>query len=462
MPKVSILLPVFNGELYLRQAIESALNQTVGDFELLIADDASTDSSPEIIREYAKLDPRIHAWRNPTNLGLFANYNACLGRASAEYIKPFAQDDIFEPSIIEEMLSLLENDGLLALVSCARRWIDNRANEIGVRRWFNESKKMSSQTVLKDNLLDLKNHIGEPSSVMFRRAFAGSGFDANFHHLGDIEYWLRIIENGAYFYYNEALCRFRQHEGSTTTKNSSSLTFISDLARLGRKYSSFLEDLGVTQAAYMRLVAEGVSAHVRWLAKKNEVSLENFLAVKYETLDSIKDDFIVLKELAFNSFLIAGQMIEENNNMKTDWSVEYHRMMAAFSVERKQLQDNLTDLEERYVRLKTECQIAQHGHRLLESRCAELERMNAESNESCRRLNRDFEELRHTCERLDIDHKRFLDLEGEHQKLLGSYSWQLTKPLRDFNRLYRGARRSYTRVLELNKTNSLENNNAKN
>src|SRR5271155_20695 len=70
-PKVSICLPVYNGEHYLAEAIESALNQTFEDFELLIADDCSQDSSAEIIARFAARDARIRHWRNPHNLGLF-------------------------------------------------------------------------------------------------------------------------------------------------------------------------------------------------------------------------------------------------------------------------------------------------------------------------------------------------------------------------------------------------------
>src|SRR6516225_5012596 len=121
VPKVSICLPVYNGEDYLSQAIESALGQTYSDFELLIADDASIDSSLEIVRKYAKQDARIVYWQNDTNKGLFGNYNETLNRASGEYIKPFAQDDFFEANILERMLASFGADPEVVLVACARR-----------------------------------------------------------------------------------------------------------------------------------------------------------------------------------------------------------------------------------------------------------------------------------------------------------------------------------------------------
>src|SRR5438128_638658 len=108
-PPVSVLLPVYNGASYLPYAIESVLAQSYSDFELLISDDSSDDASPEIIDCYARLDRRISHWRNQSRLGLFANYNQCLKRASAKFIKPFAQDDVLDPAMLKETVGVLES-----------------------------------------------------------------------------------------------------------------------------------------------------------------------------------------------------------------------------------------------------------------------------------------------------------------------------------------------------------------
>src|SRR5438874_11358052 len=100
---VSILLPVFNGERYLAQAIESVLAQTHTDFELLVVDDSSTDSSWQIIQKLAKTDDRIFAFKNQTNLGLFQNYNRCLDLSRGDFVKPFAQDDLLVSKALERM-----------------------------------------------------------------------------------------------------------------------------------------------------------------------------------------------------------------------------------------------------------------------------------------------------------------------------------------------------------------------
>src|SRR5271168_1666221 len=186
VPKFSILLPVFNGASFLKSAIESALAQTFDDFELIIADDLSSDDSFQLIERFAKQDRRIVAWQNEKNLGLFANYNACLKRARAELIKPFAQDDLFEPTILAEFDAIFSEHPSVALTSCARRLVDQTGFETKVLKSFKQDTLQNHQEALRDNLITLVNLIGEPSTVAFRAAFAGDGFDHHYHHLGDI------------------------------------------------------------------------------------------------------------------------------------------------------------------------------------------------------------------------------------------------------------------------------------
>ncbi len=93
-PKVSVLVPVYNGEKYLAECLDSVLAQDFANMEILIADDGSTDGSRELIRHYAEKDSRIRWWRNPANLGLAGNFNACLRAARNDYIKYVLQDDV--------------------------------------------------------------------------------------------------------------------------------------------------------------------------------------------------------------------------------------------------------------------------------------------------------------------------------------------------------------------------------
>lgn len=108
VPKISIGMPVYNGERYLRLAIETHLHQTFTDFELIISDDASRDGSRAICEELAASDARIRYCRAVENNGATRNFNRVVGLARGEYFKWSAQDDFLEPTFLEKCLHVLE------------------------------------------------------------------------------------------------------------------------------------------------------------------------------------------------------------------------------------------------------------------------------------------------------------------------------------------------------------------
>lgn len=108
VPKISIGLPVYNGEKYLRFAMNSILQQTYAGFELIISDNASTDATQEICREYAAKDDRIRYYRNETNIGAVVNYNRVFELGRGEFFKWASHDDEFHPSLLERCLKVFE------------------------------------------------------------------------------------------------------------------------------------------------------------------------------------------------------------------------------------------------------------------------------------------------------------------------------------------------------------------
>jgi len=114
-PRVSIGLPVFNGERYLRQALDSILAQTYGDFELIISDNASIDKTQNICLEYAAKDRRLRYYRNRRNIGAAANYNRVFLLSSGEYFKWAAHDDVLAPEFLEKCVHVLDSDSSIVL-----------------------------------------------------------------------------------------------------------------------------------------------------------------------------------------------------------------------------------------------------------------------------------------------------------------------------------------------------------
>jgi glycosyltransferase involved in cell wall biosynthesis len=109
-------MPVFNGERYLGAAIDSILNQTYSNFELIISDNASTDGTQQICREYAARDGRIRYYRNKENLGLARNFNSVFELSSGEYFKWASSDDLCAPEYVERCVEVL--DHLPAIILC--------------------------------------------------------------------------------------------------------------------------------------------------------------------------------------------------------------------------------------------------------------------------------------------------------------------------------------------------------
>ena len=114
-PLVSIGLPVYNGERFLRQALDSILAQTFTDFELIISDNASTDATRAICAEYAARDPRLRYVRNERNMGASYNYNRVTELSVGKYIRHAAYDDILAPTNIERCVEIMEADDGIAL-----------------------------------------------------------------------------------------------------------------------------------------------------------------------------------------------------------------------------------------------------------------------------------------------------------------------------------------------------------
>ena len=120
LPKVSILIPVFNRKGYIAECIQSALDQTFTDFEVVVVDNASDDGTWEICQKFASLDQRVRIFRNASNIGPVRNWRRCAHEAQGEFSKILFSDDCLEPNCLSEMVPMLE-DPEIAFVFCAVR-----------------------------------------------------------------------------------------------------------------------------------------------------------------------------------------------------------------------------------------------------------------------------------------------------------------------------------------------------
>jgi glycosyltransferase involved in cell wall biosynthesis len=227
---VSICVPTYNGARYLKHCLDSALAQTFVDFELVVVDDGSADSTLDLARQYAASDARISVWRNEGNLGLVGNWNRCVERARGEWVKFLFQDDLLEPSCLEEMLRMSRSDVDLVV---ARRGLifeegTTAAIEYQYRRYVAEhdlARHCHGQDSLaaeqfSEILLRKPGHncIGEPTATLIRRsAFERHGrFNADLVILCDWEYFARLAANTGLSYVDATLAHFRVHVGAAS------------------------------------------------------------------------------------------------------------------------------------------------------------------------------------------------------------------------------------------------------
>jgi glycosyltransferase involved in cell wall biosynthesis len=219
-PKLSVLIPSFNHARYLPEALDSILEQRFDDWELWIVDDASTDGSREVIERYAARDRRIRFRFNPANRGMVRSCNDCLALATGEYVKlVFGDDKLADPGAVGRMVELLDRRPGVRLVACARRLIDERSRPLGVRRYRRRDAILPGRRVIRDCLLRIRNLIGEPSAVLFRRADAARGFDPRYRQLVDLEMWLHLLERGDLAYLARPGCAFRRHALQETERS---------------------------------------------------------------------------------------------------------------------------------------------------------------------------------------------------------------------------------------------------
>lgn len=232
-PKISVLVPTYNYAEFLPEAVESVLAQDWDDFEVLIADDASTDDSEAVISRLAAADTRIRSHRHKHNLGMVANWNWCLQNSQGEYIKfLFGDDKLVTRHALRTLLSLLDNNPGAVLAASARQVIGPKSELLEVWDEFRKPGLQRGPETIARCMETGVNLIGEPSAVLFRKEDATRGFNLTYRQIVDLEMWFSLLELGDLAYVPEPLCAFRKHDRQQTAVNRSSGVQVEEAARL--------------------------------------------------------------------------------------------------------------------------------------------------------------------------------------------------------------------------------------
>ncbi|QJX47553.1 glycosyltransferase [Hymenobacter taeanensis] len=222
---MTVIIPNFNHANYLVQRIESVLQQTERDIEVLLLDDCSTDNSRDIIARYAAQDTRIQVVLNEHNSGsTFKQWIKGIGLAKGEYIWIAESDDYAEPNLLEVLLSKMESDSSVCL-SYSSSWEVDEQNKVlcgpyafyeslGLEFW--QQDFILDGTEVIERFMSYRNVVPNASAVLLRRSCIDAVGMPNSDRklVGDWQYWIRIMQQGNVAYHAAPLNYFRQHSNN--------------------------------------------------------------------------------------------------------------------------------------------------------------------------------------------------------------------------------------------------------
>ncbi len=211
-PLVSVLLPVFNGQTYLENAIDSILTQTITNFELIIIDDGSTDQTKQLLDRYQRQDSRIKILTNSHNLGMAASLNKGLALCQGQYIARMDADDISLPARFEKQIHLLQSNPNLVAVGCNVDIINNDGQVTGTKSFPTDSQTCY-QTLL--NYMPV-----QPPTLMVRgNIFKKLTYDVVLSKNDDINIYFKLLRFGGLSNVPQTLFQYRILSNSVTHHN---------------------------------------------------------------------------------------------------------------------------------------------------------------------------------------------------------------------------------------------------
>lgn len=210
-PKVSVLMPVYNSEKFLREAIESILNQTYKDFEFLIINDGSTDSSEDIILSYS--DSRIRLIRNERNIGLSQSLNKGLELAKGKYIARMDSDDIALPHRLEKQITFLNSYPEVGILGTDYILIDTKNRNLGINKGPINDLQIRWECLLRNPFAHTTVLIRSDSLLK-----NGLSYSVSSQATEDYDLWTRVLKYTHGANLSEPLMRYRVHSDSVSNK----------------------------------------------------------------------------------------------------------------------------------------------------------------------------------------------------------------------------------------------------
>ena len=233
LPAISVCIPTYNGAKYIAQTIESILNQTFTDFEIIVSDDGSSDKTLEIVGSFN--DPRIVRIDRLSKVGAEANWNNAVANASASLVKLVCQDDILYPQCLEvevQTMSKSENQDV-SFCFHLRDFVTPNSRKLSARRvGYSNLQKYSKTEILTKVVRSGGNPIGEPMAVTMRKLSLNSAGKFRGDYVIDLDMWSKLSDQGSALFIEQHLSAFRISKTSwTSSLKKSQLSSVRTLSK---------------------------------------------------------------------------------------------------------------------------------------------------------------------------------------------------------------------------------------
>ena len=289
---VSVIIPAYNHEKYIKDCIESVINQTYKNLEIIVEDDCSKDNTAKVIRNIN--DKRLKKIFSKKNKGVVDTMNDLVSRCTGDYIAILGSDDVWYPTKIEKQVKVMEENPKLGAVFTLADIIDEKGN-------INE-EEFSSNIFKKDNMTqaerirmfyEIGNHLCHPSSLIPKKVMQEIGeYNKAYRQLHDYDYWTRLVGKYNIYVITEKLMGYR-HEVKNK-KNVSSISETNIIRHINETFNINYQMIINMDCELFKMVFSDL------LIRKNIETTEEMLCEKYFILSKMKVWGVTNKQLAFN------------------------------------------------------------------------------------------------------------------------------------------------------------------
>lgn len=291
-PLVSILIPTYNRPYYLEQALQSALNQTYSNIEIVISDNSEDDKTEQVVHAYLSSPngSKIRYVRNQQNIGPIPNQQQCFDLSTGEYINYLMDDDMLHPRKIEKMIKYLIDDKKITLVTSRRQIIDGSGQPIRIssanvtfKQLNIEKSYVKGRTAISEMLQNRKNYIGEPTTPLFRKKDLKEPFGTFLGYQAknsvDAASWLSLLAKKNFVYLEEPLSSYRKHSGQLANSTLSLMGRLCDwiMFILVARENGLFKDTTAFIQSINELKIPVLDLFLKWNEMTNDLYIDEFI-----------------------------------------------------------------------------------------------------------------------------------------------------------------------------------------